>query len=160
MRRLMLIGVCGVLTLSACGNGDDDSGPEIESFDVPSSADCSGADEGTVEVSWTTENATEVVLFVDDEQVASGADPSGNDDVDVPCDGEDHDVKLEARDDDGNTDEQTASVSTEAGGGGGGGATTTSGSGGTTSTTGGTTTTGATTTTAPNNTTSSTSSSS
>lgn len=137
------------LVAAACGNDDGGGGgPSIDSFDVPDSADCSGGPMGTVTVSWETTDATEVAILVDGDQVASGSDPSGTDTVDVPCDGEDHDVELEASDGDGKSTSQTESVSTESSGGGGGG-TTATGGGGTTTTTGGTTTTGPTTTTSP-----------
>lgn len=144
--RLMLIIGVGVLALvaAACssdGDSDDSGTVSIDSFDVPDSADCSGGEQGTVEVSWETTDATEVEISVDGDQVASGPDPSGSDMVDVPCDGEDHDIELTAMDGDGKSASQTETVSTEAGSGGGG-ATTSGGSGGTTTTTtGGTTTT-------------------
>lgn len=146
-RLALLVGV-SVLALVAIScssdSSDDDSGDvSITSFDVPDSADCSGGSTGTVEVSWETEGATEVEISVDGDQVASGPDPSGSNEIDVPCDGEDHDIELTADDGDGKSASQAATVSTEASGGGGGGGTTTTG--------GGTTTTGDTTTTTQSN---------
>ena len=143
-RLTAVVGV-GILALTtgACGNdsdgdGDDSSDVSITSFDVSSDAVCSGGDTGTVQTSWETSGATDVEISVDGDLVASGPDPSGSNVVDVPCDGEDHEVELTAMDGDGKSASKTATVTTEAGGGG---PTTTGGSAGTTTTTGGSTTT-------------------
>jgi len=151
MRRRLVIGIAAVgLLAAACS--DDDNGPSIDSFDVPSSADCSGGETGTVEVSWDTTAATEVILLVDGAEIVAGADPSGNETLDLPCDGEDHNIGLTALGDDSKASSDTKSVSTETDGGdgGSGGTTTPGGAGGGTTTPGGgtTPTTGATTTTA------------
>lgn len=125
-----------VLVGAACssdGKDDDNGDVSITSFDVPSSADCSGAETGTVEVSWETDGATEVQISVDGDPVASGPDPSGTNEIDVPCDGEDHDIELTADDGDGKSASQTETVSTEASSGSGDGSTTTTGGGTTTS---------------------------
>jgi hypothetical protein len=69
--------------------------PVINSFSVPAAADCTSSP-GRVEVKWTTTNATEVALFVDGTQVASGPYADGNDALQVTCDGKQHLIRLDA----------------------------------------------------------------
>ncbi|HZJ25553.1 MAG TPA: hypothetical protein VFF40_00815, partial [Acidimicrobiia bacterium] len=140
-----------VLFAAACATGNGE-GLSIRSFDVPASADCSDGEDGMVDVSWDTDEATEAAISVDGAEVMSGFDPIGDYTVDVICDGEDHDIELTASNEDRDSVSETETVSTDAdggdtGGGNGGGSssTTTTRGGGTTSTT----TTSTTTTTTP-----------
>lgn len=139
MRWKLAVGAAAiVLFAAACSSSSSDDGLSIERFDVPSSADCSDGENGTVDVSWDTNEATEVAITVDGDEFIAGAETSGDDTVEVICDGEDYDIELTASDDDGNSISETETVSTEAptgNSGGGGSTTTTTGSGGGSTTT-------------------------
>lgn len=133
MRRNLVIALA-VFGLAAAGcAGSSDENITIEEFDVSEQADCSDGETGTVDVSWTTDGATEVAHSVDGEEVLSGADTEGSTSLTVQCDGEDHEVEMEAADDDGNTKSQTETVSTETATSGSGGGSDGSGSTSTTS---------------------------
>jgi hypothetical protein len=103
---LLLVAV--VLVLGACSSGKKSapttttpatsgvvpgSGPDITSFTVPASVDCAT---GQIDVTWTTRDVSEVALFVDNIQRASGPDEQGNDMLHVPCDGKAHRIGIEA----------------------------------------------------------------
>ncbi len=117
-----------IVALGACGSDSKDktsgststsgkpSGPpSIDSFKVPSEADCSTSP-GRVDVEWKTTNATEVALFVDGNQEASGPYADGNDTLQVACDGDQHQVRLDATDGSEKAS-RSASVTTKSGGG-------------------------------------------
>ena len=115
MRWKLAVGAAAlVLFAAACSSSSSDDGLSIERFDVPSSADCSDGENGTVDVSWDTNEATEVAITVDGDEFIAGAETSGDDTVEVVCDGEDYEIELTASDDDGNSISETETVSTEA----------------------------------------------
>jgi hypothetical protein len=66
--------------------------------------------DGSITVSWTTENATAAEIGVDGEKV-SETGPSGSKEVQVPCDGQPHDVSVTALSDAGAGESASQDVS-------------------------------------------------
>ena len=88
------------------GGGGPASGPSIASFNVPTSVTCSTAT--TINISWSTVNATEVVISIDGPgpyRTYSG--PSGSDSVPFACDGNPHTYMITAK---GNGGQATRTV--------------------------------------------------
>ena len=85
---------------------------EVTSFEV-GGLDCSaGTSDGRVTISWTTQSATAVQLAVDGAEPSNAAQsPEGSDDVDVPCDGETHEVSVTALNDSGTGETESKEVS-------------------------------------------------
>ena len=124
--------LCG--TISTNGTTDDSSCPSptdttdtIETTETTDSTtsteasvtsfavgepDCSeGSDEGSVTVSWATQDATAVELDVDDEK-ARGEGTSGSATIAIPCDGGAHNVSVTALSDSGVGETKTEEIST------------------------------------------------
>jgi hypothetical protein len=117
----------GVVVLGACSSGSSSSassstdtkaarGPTIDAFQVPAAADCATSP-GHVAVEWKTTNATDVALFVDGTQAASGPYADGNDTLAVTCDGKQHAIRIDATKGDAKTS-RSESVTTGSSGGG------------------------------------------
>jgi hypothetical protein len=122
--RWVLALVAMVVFIAGCGGSDSSdtsaettettettvsTEAEVTSFEV-GDLDCSaGGSDGTVDVSWDTSAATAVEISVD-EGGTSGFGPSGSTSVDVPCDGETHDITITPLSDDGSGESETESV--------------------------------------------------
>jgi len=69
-----------------------------------------GASDGSLTVSWTTQNATAAEIGVDGEAV-SETGPSGSTEIQIPCDGETHDVSVTALSDAGAGETESKEIS-------------------------------------------------
>lgn len=113
--------LCG--TIRTDGTTDDTSCPprtettettsadaEVTSF-VAGDLNCSaGTSDGSLTVSWTTQNATAAEIGVDGETV-SETGPSGSTEIQIPCDGETHDVSVTALSDAGAGESESKEIS-------------------------------------------------
>ncbi|MBM2822915.1 MAG: pentapeptide repeat-containing protein [Thermoleophilia bacterium] len=116
--------LCG--TIRTDGTTDDTSCPppstdttdttsvdaEVTTFVVGDLMCPEDSSDGSITVSWTTENATAAELGVDGETV-SDEGPSGSAEIQVPCDGEPHDVSVTALSDAGAGESASEDVSSE-----------------------------------------------
>ena len=113
--RVAAVAVCGVLVVAAGCGGSSDSGeseqgaPDVTSFDV-SDVRCTAAVTAPVEVTWKTENATEVFIGVDETNPKSFG-PSGTATVLVPCDDESHEIAITPVSGSGRGETETKAVS-------------------------------------------------
>jgi hypothetical protein len=84
----------------------------VTSFDV-GQLDCAGGSEGSVAVSWATTDATAVEFAVDGKAPSgsAGGGPQGSATLQVPCDGQSHEVSVTAVNDAGAGETQTETVS-------------------------------------------------
>src|SRR4051794_8278386 len=71
------------------------SGPVITAFQVIDDISCTGA-QASVPISWATRNAQEVKFQVDNSLLTAGYPTSGTGTIQVPCDGREHSVVLQA----------------------------------------------------------------
>ena len=71
------------------------SGPVITAFQVIDEISCTGA-QASVPMSWATRNAQEVKFQVDNSLLSAGYPTSGIGNIQVPCDGREHSVVLQA----------------------------------------------------------------
>jgi hypothetical protein len=84
------------------GGGGGSSKPTIASFNVPTTVNCSSPT--TINISWSTSNATQVVISIDGPgpyKTYSG--PSGADSVPFACDGNPHTYMITAKNSSGQT---------------------------------------------------------
>lgn len=107
----------GTTTSATATSGTTTEGgaPMIESFDVPSTVSCEQGDTMTsVSVEWTGVNATGAELAVDGEApgAQAGLEGSGEANLQVPCDGEDHEIMLTLSNASGETASDTQTIST------------------------------------------------
>ncbi len=103
----LIIVVLVVLLLTSSGGND---GVTIDSFNLPTTVNCSGPT--TIGVSWTTTNATQVVLSIDGStpfRTYTGS--TGADTVPFACNGANHTYTLTAKSSSGSQTTQTQTVS-------------------------------------------------
>ncbi len=103
---VVIIVVLIVLLLSS--GGSSNNGVTISSFNVPSTVNCSGPT--TIGASWSTTNATQVVLSVDGAPFKTYAGSSGADTIPFACNGASHSYTLTAKDASGAQATQTQTV--------------------------------------------------
>jgi hypothetical protein len=107
-----LLGLLVVTVLAACGQpaapaltpgtapptpsaSPSAAGPVITAFQVIDEISCTGA-QASVPISWATRNAQEVKFQVDNSLLTAGYPTSGTGTIQVPCDGREHSVVLQA----------------------------------------------------------------
>lgn len=93
---VLIIIVLVVLLITSGSGGNSSNAVNINSFNVPSTVACSGPT--TIGVSWTTSNATEVVLSIDGGgpfKTYNG--PAGADNVPFPCNNLPHRYTITAK---------------------------------------------------------------
>lgn len=99
---------------SSCPASTDTTSPEVEAkvatFVLGDFTCPEDSGDGSLPVSWTTQNATAAELGVDGETV-SDTGPSGSEEIHVPCDGESHDVSITALSDAGAGETESHEVS-------------------------------------------------
>jgi hypothetical protein len=98
-----------IIVLITSSGGNSNNAVNISSFNVPSTVPCSGPT--TIGVSWTTTNATQVVLSIDGTvpyKTYSG--PTGADTVPFACNGAPHRYTITAKSSTGGQATQTQTV--------------------------------------------------
>jgi hypothetical protein len=98
-----------IILLVTSSGGNSNNAVNISSFNVPSTVNCSGPT--TIGVSWSTTNATQVILSIDGSvpyKTYSG--PSGADTVPFACNGATHRYTITAKSSTGAQSTQTQTV--------------------------------------------------
>lgn len=115
-RRLWLIAagilaaliIIVLIVLLITSGGNSSNGVNISSFNVPSTANCSGPT--TIGVSWSTSNANQITLSIDGPIYKTYPGGSGADTVPFACNGVPHRYTLTARSSSGAQTTQTQTV--------------------------------------------------
>jgi hypothetical protein len=97
-----------LIILLVTQSGGNSNGLDINSFNVPNTVNCTGPT--TIGVSWTTNDATQVVLSIDGSIFRTYTGPSGADTVPFACNGATHSYVITAKNSAGAQTSQTQTV--------------------------------------------------
>lgn len=106
---IIIIVVLLVLLITSSGSSNSSNTVSIKSFNVPTTVPCSGPT--TIGVSWSTSNATQVVLSIDGPApFKTYGGGNGADTVPFACNGQPHQYILTAKASNGSQTNQTQTV--------------------------------------------------